>query len=72
MMTKDEARRRILDEWNHWLASNVSERPPAHMHAHQFFFGHLQPNRPELLDFRADREKWDIVQSWLRIDAGLR
>jgi hypothetical protein len=30
------------------------------------FFGYLQKERPDLLDFRAVGSKWQIVHGWLR------
>jgi hypothetical protein len=30
------------------------------------FFGHLEKERPDLLDFRAAGSKWQIVHLWLR------
>jgi hypothetical protein len=30
------------------------------------FFGYLEKEKPELLDFRASGSKWQIVHLWLR------
>ena len=63
MMTKDEARRAVLDEWPRWLRANPSDAPSGR-HAMQFF-QHLGRMRPDLLEFKGSGDKWQVVHGWL-------
>lgn len=60
-MKKEEARQRVLTEWDRW-----PDRPgnPTGNDA-MIFFGFLQRERPNLLMFRSAGDKWQTVHSWL-------
>jgi hypothetical protein len=62
-MTKEQARRAVLAEWDPWTkATNVNN---ANGRDGLTFFGFVQRERPQLLAFRASGDKWQTVHSWL-------
>ena len=60
-MSKEEARRAVLSEYDSWAKKN-----PANMMGGFLFFRYLQKEKSGLLDFRAVGDKWQIVHGWLR------
>ena len=60
---KEEARRAILSEYDGWAKKHPDD---AILMGGFLFFRYLQNDRSDLLDFRANGEKWQIVYSWLR------
>jgi hypothetical protein len=69
-MKKEDAKRLIISEWRDWKKTRPpSDNKPTGTDA-LIFFGNLQSNHPELLDFRYSGDKWQIVHSWL-LSSGL-
>ena len=64
MITKDEARALVLQEWPHWLNKHPDIIEPSGTDG-LAFFGYLQMERPALLKFRNRGDKWQFVHSWL-------
>jgi hypothetical protein len=62
-MTKEEARRTVLSEYDGWAEKHPNE---AIIMGGFLFFRYLQTNRSDLLDFRGAGNKWQIVHGWLR------
>jgi hypothetical protein len=62
-MTKDESKRRILQEWEHWK----SDPNTATYQEKQAFYEWLKDNHPELLTWkiREGMDHWQDVQGWL-------
>ena len=67
-MTKYEARKRILEEWQAWAAIEKPANPTGTEAL--IFFGHLQENKSHLLSFRYSGDKWQCVKGWL-LNAGM-
>jgi hypothetical protein len=67
MITKDEARRRVLSEWRPWATTNAKRNPPNGMDG-LMFFSDLQRNKPHLLSFRDRGDKWQTIHGWLLRD----
>jgi hypothetical protein len=61
-MKKEDARRAVLREWPTWAAANPDDAKVA---GGMLFFTYLQNYRPDLLEFRASGEKWQVVHGWL-------
>ena len=68
-MKKEDARRAILSEYDRWAKDHTND---AKKMGGYVFFAHLEKERPDLLDFRAARSKWQIVHLWLRHGARLK
>ncbi len=68
-MKKEEARAAIIAEWHRWRTENL---PPSETRAsgdEAFrFFGYLQSKRPQLLEFRAGGDSWQVIHAWLMRD----
>jgi hypothetical protein len=62
-MKKEEARQAVLSEYDRWAKKNPND---ASIMGGFLFFRYLQNDRSDLLDFRANGEKWQIVHGWLR------
>ena len=64
MKTKEESRLATLREWGRWRKTNGI---PADARGNDAlrFYSHLQSSRPELLQFRSSRSKWQVVHDWL-------
>jgi hypothetical protein len=69
MKKKEEARLAVLGEYDRWAKANPND---AKKMGGYVFFAHLEKERPDLLDFRAARSKWQIVHLWLRHGARLK
>jgi hypothetical protein len=69
MKKKEEARLVVLREYDTWAKANPND---AKMMGGYVFFAYLEKERPDLLDFRAARSKWQIVHLWLRHGARLK
>ena len=61
-MKKDDARRAIVAEWDRWAARNPDDTTVMNG---MLFFVYLQEERPTLLDFRSNSDKWQDVHGWL-------
>jgi hypothetical protein len=59
---KDDAQEAIVSEWDRWAARNPSD---AKVMNGMLFFVYLQEERPTLLDFRSNSDKWQDVHGWL-------
>jgi hypothetical protein len=63
-MTRKEAEQAIRTEWRVWARRN--NIVDADGQVALVFYGYIQQNRPDLLDFRYPGDKWQIVHGWLR------
>jgi hypothetical protein len=61
-MKKEDARQAVLREYDRWAKHHPND---AKKMGGFVFFGYLEKERPDLLDFRAT-SKWLIVHLWLR------
>jgi hypothetical protein len=61
-MKKDDAREAIVAQWDRWAARNPND---AKVMNGMLFFVYLQEERPALLDFRSNSDKWQDVHGWL-------
>jgi hypothetical protein len=57
-MKKEEARQAVLSEYDRWAKKHPND---ASIMGGFLFFRYLQNDRSDLLDFRANGEKWQIV-----------
>jgi hypothetical protein len=62
VVKKDDAREAIVAEWDRWAARNPDD---AKVMNGMLFFVYLQEERPSLLDFRSNSDKWQAVHGWL-------
>ena len=62
-MKKDDARLAVLREYDRWAKKHPND---AKKMGGFVFFGYLEKERPDLLDFRAVGSKWQTVHGWLR------
>lgn len=68
MQTKDEAKSQVIQEWRAW-----SKQRGSFTSTDMFlFFGWVQQNKPHLLMFRSDGDKWQVVHGWLLRDEDLQ
>ena len=58
-----EAQRKIIKEWDNWARQHPDD---AKVQNGMLFFGYLQKERTELLEFKTFRDKWQVVHGWLR------
>jgi hypothetical protein len=63
-MTKEQARLGTMREWSRWRDANGVSAGASGNDALRFF-SHLQSDRPDLLNFRSSRNKWQVVHDWL-------
>jgi hypothetical protein len=63
MKKQEDARVAVLREYDRWAKDHPNE---AKKMGGFVFFGYLEKERPDLLDFRAAGSKWQIVHLWLR------
>jgi hypothetical protein len=56
-------KRAIIHEWDNWAALHPDDLK-SHS-AGMLFFSHLQEKKPELLNLRSPRDKWETVHGWL-------
>ena len=62
-MTEDEARIAIAQEWHLWLnGRSISELTETERIR---FFGYLHVEKPHLLAFDSQGNKWHRVKSWI-------
>jgi hypothetical protein len=59
------AKQLIIAEWHTW-AKKRGAYTITDMQI--FYFAWLKQNRPELLTFKCDGERWPVVRTWLRHD----
>ena len=62
-MKKEEARRKVLREYDRWAKDHPDNATKL---GGFIFFGYLDKEKPDLLDFRAVGSKWQIVHGWRR------
>ena len=62
-MSKEQARRAVLSEYDGWAKTHPNE---ASMMGGFLFFRYLQTDKSDLLDSRAAGNKWPIVHGWLQ------
>ena len=62
MKKQEDARLAVLREYDKWAKDHPTD---AKKMGGYVFFGYLEKERPDLLDFRAT-SKWQIVHLWLR------
>jgi hypothetical protein len=62
-MTRDQAKRAILEEWRSWAAETKIKNPNGRDGLRFFCF--LEIECKHLLAFRASGDKWQVVHSWL-------
>jgi len=62
MKKKEDARLAVLREYDRWAKDHPHD---AKKMGGFVFFGYLEKERPDLLDFRA-ASKWQTVHLWLR------
>jgi hypothetical protein len=60
---KEDARLVVLREYDRWAKDHPND---AKKMGGFVFFGYLEKERPDLLDFRAVGSKWQTVHGWLR------
>ena len=65
-MRQDKARSQILGLFREWTRLNGHHTPYSKVDGGLVFFGWLESNRPDVLDFASQSEKWQVVHSWLR------
>ena len=65
MMNREEARQSVISEWGKWSAGKLPAGESASAIDGMVFFQYLQSEHPELLRFRYNGDKWQIVKSWL-------
>jgi len=66
-MKQEEAKRLIIQEWDHWIQTQSMDSGKATGRDSLRFFFELQDVRSVLLDFHTRRrDKWQIVHAWLR------
>jgi len=63
MKKKEDARLAVLREYDRWAKDHPKD---ATKMGGYVFFGYLEKERPELLDFRPVGSKWQTVHGWLR------
>ena len=67
-MNRDEARRRIEGAFSEWLtARHIAAAGVTPLEAFDFY-AFLQVYRPDMLDFAAPGDRWQVVKEWLRDD----
>jgi len=63
MKKQEDARLAVLREYDRWSKDHPND---AKKMGGYVFFGYLEKEKPDLLDFRASGSKWQIVHLWLR------
>ncbi|WP_426406986.1 hypothetical protein [Bradyrhizobium ganzhouense] len=63
MITRDEARRQILIEWQR--SATATPKPIPNGMDGLTFLADLQRYRPDVLEFRDRGDKWQTVHGWL-------
>ena len=63
MITKDGARRRVLQDWQSLAAANAKPKPDGMDGL--MFFADVHRNNPRVLEFRDRGDKWQTVHAWL-------
>lgn len=65
MIPIDQAKEKVLREWDRWIGRQPSVERPARRDGFQFFL-ELQSRRSPALDFDAGSiDRWLIVHNWL-------
>jgi hypothetical protein len=60
-MKKADAKRAVIRFYEIWKSNNDSTSAAAPL----IFYGVLQKERPELLDFRCSGDKYQVIAAWL-------
>ncbi len=64
-MEQSKAKSWIIVEWRKWKAENIPDKERPTTTDGLSFFVDLQAERPDLLDFEYQGDKWQIVHAWL-------
>ena len=64
-MEQSRAKGWIIVEWPRWKAKNIPDKERPTATDGLSFFADLQTERPDLLDFEYQGDKWQIVHAWL-------
>lgn len=65
-MSQANERREIEALFRRWVAEQSGTLPYLGQDGGLIFFGWIQKNRPDLLDFRYSGDQWQHVSAWLR------
>jgi hypothetical protein len=61
-----EAKRQIIREWDRWAVEHVPSTRKGTGTDALIFFGYLQNEHSEFLDFKAKgQDRWQIIHGWL-------
>ena len=63
-MNREKARLGALREWKRWRDANGVTAEATGNDALRFY-GHLQANRSDVLEFKGAGDKWQVVHGWL-------
>jgi hypothetical protein len=64
-LTKSEAKKMIIQEWNRWAAKHVTGQMASGEDG-MTFYQYLLKDHPELLNFKTqDGDPWQTVHGWL-------
>lgn len=64
-MTQVQAKAMVLSLFKEWAADNGKRIPHEAVEGGMLFYGWLEKERPEALNFRASGDKWQVVHGWL-------
>ena len=65
-MKKDEARREVIRAFDKWWKDRDHEQGDKGTgNDAMVFFGQLRQSNPQLFDFKASGDKWQVVHGWL-------
>ena len=64
-MERDDAKKLIIREWDDWASTHLQPNEEGSGFNGLSFFLDLQRDRPDLLDFPAQGDKWQTVHGWL-------
>ena len=65
MIKKDDAKPRVIREWDSWAVANLRPNQEASGTHGLTFFAYLQSERPDLLAFKTRGDPWQTIHSWL-------
>ena len=64
-MEQSKAKGWVIVQWPRWKAKNIPDKERPTATDGLSFFADLQTERPDLLDFEYQGDKWQIVHAWL-------